>query len=147
MLKEIFGFGKSLIGDGGLIDQVVLDKDQALKLKAGILDGALNASAASDERMGEAILADAKSDSWLQRSWRPILALICGAMIAIVGMLLTSVAIGMQAGFDMSPMVQGINDMEWFVRHVILTCLIYLLGYGTARTVEKGLKLFAGRSA
>lgn len=146
MIGKLLGFGKDLVGDGGIIDQLVLDKDQALALKGAIMGKVIDASAASDARMGEAIVADAHGN-WLQRSWRPIIALICGFALFMVTLALTAIAIGAQAGADMSPMISALNESEWFIRHVVLVCLIYLLGYGAARTGEKAVRMIVGRKS
>lgn len=145
MIGKILGFGKDLVGEGGIIDQLILDKDQANALKGAIMGKVIDASAASDERMGEAIVADAKSDSWLQRSWRPIIALICGFCILKVSLLFLFIAIAAQSGVDVTPMVEALNSSRWFVEGIVYTSLVYLLGYGAARTGEKAVRMIVGR--
>ena len=145
MIGKLLGFGKDLVGDGGIVDQLVLDKDQALAVKSAIMGKVVDAAGASDESMGKAIVADATHGNWLQRSWRPIIALICGFALFMVTVALTAIAVGAQSGFDMSPMINALNESEWFIRHVVLTCLIYLLGYGAARTGEKAIRMIVGK--
>lgn len=145
MLKQMLGFGKDIVGDGGVIDQLVLDRDQALAVKTAIMGKVIDHSAASDARMGEAIVADAKSDSWLQRSWRPVIALICGFAILKTTLLFGAIAVGAQMGYDMSAMIAAINDSRWFVEGVVFASLVYLLGYGAARTGEKAVRMLVAR--
>jgi hypothetical protein len=59
-----------------LITKVIPDTNQAAKLKADIklsYDKALTEGVKANK---EIVLAEMSSDSWLQRSWRPIAALI-----------------------------------------------------------------------
>jgi hypothetical protein len=77
--------GNVIDGIFGTIDKLVLDKDEAAKLKAeiqlqtmkldyGAFEAEINARSAI-------IQAEAKGESWTQRNWRPILMLSIVAII------------------------------------------------------------------
>lgn len=59
----------------GFVDKFVKDKDEAEKIKANIAIEAMNFNSKELESATSVIIAEAKGDSWLQRSWRPMLML------------------------------------------------------------------------
>lgn len=77
--------GKVLDGVIGLVDQVVEDKDEANKLKAQLelvfKNADLTKFTEQIRAQKDIIVAEAKSDSWVTRSWRPIIMLLFGAII------------------------------------------------------------------
>ena len=70
----------------GVVDQAVEDKDQANKLKAELQAQLMGLDYAALEKeiqaQADIIVAEAKGDSWLQRSWRPITMLVFVFIIA-----------------------------------------------------------------
>lgn len=65
----------------GVIDEAVLDKDKAAQLKADIQLKLLTLQGKETEAATQVLLAELGGESWLQRSWRPILML---SIVAIV---------------------------------------------------------------
>lgn len=65
----------------GVVDKAVPDKDMREKLKAEIQTQLMLYDLKELESKSAIIIAEAQGDSWLQRSWRPILMLTFGALI------------------------------------------------------------------
>ena len=59
-----------------IIGEVIPDKDKAKELEAKVQESYNNALIKGVEADREIKLAEMQSDSWLQKSWRPIAALI-----------------------------------------------------------------------
>ena len=78
--------GAVLDGVFGLIDKGIEDKDEAARLKAQLSLALRQADLAEFSEQikaqAEVVLAEARGESWLQRSWRPILMLCVVAIIA-----------------------------------------------------------------
>ena len=66
----------------GVIDKAVEDKDQAASIKAKLQEMVLTGQMKEIESAASIIVAEAKGDSWLQRSWRPLLMCLFGVIIA-----------------------------------------------------------------
>ncbi len=64
-----------------IVDQYVEDKDKALELKAKIEKELVSYQTELLRSQTQIITAEAKSDSWLTRSWRPITMLIFTALL------------------------------------------------------------------
>ena len=80
MLSAIIG---PLVGGlFGLIDQAVEDKDEAARLKSKLQEMVLTGQIKEIEAAANVIVAEAKGDSWLQRSWRPLLMCLFGLIVA-----------------------------------------------------------------
>ena len=60
---------------GKAIDKFIPDKDEAERLKAQITIEAMKQDNAELNAATSIILAEANGESWLQRSWRPLLML------------------------------------------------------------------------
>jgi len=112
----------------GLIDKSVEDKDQAAKIKANLQEMVLTGQIKEIEAAAQVIAAEAQSDSWLQRNWRPLLMCLFGVIIAnnylIVPLLGTPMA-------DIPP------DMWELLK-------LGIGGYVVGRSVEKGVKVWKG---
>lgn len=84
ILNLIPVIGKIVNKGLGVIDDLVLDKDLAEKLKAEITKEIMlqdhNEVMKLLDAQSNIIIAEAKGDSWLQRCWRPIL-MLCVVMI------------------------------------------------------------------
>ena len=65
----------------GFIDKFVKNKDDAEKIKAQITLEALNADSKELQAAVDVITAEASGESWIQRSWRPILMLWFAALL------------------------------------------------------------------
>lgn len=76
------------IVDKGLdvVDQLVEDKDEANRIKAGIKkqmeEQAHQERQTLIQEQGRIVTAEAKGESWLQRNWRPMLMLVVVLVIA-----------------------------------------------------------------
>ncbi len=85
-LASIPIIGKVLDGAIGLVDQVIEDKDEANKLKAQMLavfqQADLNKFTTLVNAQAQIITAEANSQSWLARNWRPMLMAIFMVIIA-----------------------------------------------------------------
>lgn len=70
---------------GGLfavIDKAIEDKDEAAKIKARLQEMVLTGQVKEIESAAAIIVAEAQSESWIARSWRPLLMLLFGVIIA-----------------------------------------------------------------
>lgn len=74
--------GPLLKGLFNVIDQTVEDKDAAAKIKAALQQKALDGELKELETAAGVVMAEARGDSWLQRSWRPLLMVLFGTIIA-----------------------------------------------------------------
>jgi hypothetical protein len=79
----------------GVVDQLVEDKDLSAKLKAQIQMAVMSMNHTEFiealKSQTQIILAEAQGKSWMQRNWRPLLMMVC---IAIVDKLWTMMIIG-----------------------------------------------------
>jgi len=118
---------KLLPGVLGIVDKAVEDKDQAAAIKARIHELAVSGQLKELEAAAGVIQAEAQGN-WLQRSWRPLLMLLFGVIIAnnylIVPLFNTPTA-------DIPP------DMWDLLK-------LGVGGYVVGRTAEKGLKTWKG---
>jgi len=79
MIKDIVG---NVIGRiAGIIDQYVEDKDKALELRTKIEQELIGLEREMIRARSQIITAEAKSESWLTRNWRPITMLTFVALI------------------------------------------------------------------
>lgn len=74
--------GPLLKGLFNVIDQTVEDKDAAARIKAALQQKALDGELKELETAAGVVMAEARGDSWLQRSWRPLLMVLFGTIIA-----------------------------------------------------------------
>jgi hypothetical protein len=72
--------GKVIDGVVGLVDEAVEDKDEANKLKAQLTTVFAKADmskfSTQIQAQANVIMAEANSESWLARNWRPILLMV-----------------------------------------------------------------------
>jgi hypothetical protein len=73
--------GKFLENVFGVIDEVVVDRDQANALKANIQLRVMEIAEVEIKEASKIILAEAHG-SWIQRTWRPLLMLMIIAIVA-----------------------------------------------------------------
>ena len=78
ILDILKAIGKELLS---VIDQAVEDKDLKQKLQAEIKSKLLSASMDIVKYQSQIIQAEAKSESWLTRTWRPIVMLTFTVLI------------------------------------------------------------------
>ncbi len=65
-----------------VIDEAVTDKDEANRLKSQIKTRLIESRDSAMKARMEIILAEAQGESWIQRSWRPLLMIVIVAIIA-----------------------------------------------------------------
>lgn len=119
-----------------LITKVIPDTNEAAKLKRDIqvsYDKALTAGVQANK---EIILAEIQSDSWLQRSWRPIAALIVFIALAVRFPI-----------YHMSKLIVSYYDLNVYIPELEdLPSDFYLLAaafvsiYAHGRSIEKRLR-------
>lgn len=124
MLSTVFS---PLIGGlFSLIDQVIEDKDSKNAIKAKLQEMVLTGQMKEIEAAVNVIIAEAKGESWLQRSWRPLLMCLFGVIIMnnyiIVPILST-------------PLVHIPPDMWDLLK-------LGIGGYVVGRSVEKGVNIW-----
>lgn len=66
----------------GLIDTAVEDKDEAARIKSKLQEMVLSGQMKEIEAAANIIVAEARGESWLQRSWRPLLMCLFGLIVA-----------------------------------------------------------------
>lgn len=81
ILESIPVIGDIISKTIGIIDKSVSNKDLATKLKAELITTAMTHEYSLDEKRGDVIITEMKGDSWLQRSWRPIMMLTIVAIV------------------------------------------------------------------
>lgn len=74
--------GPVISGVFGVIDQAVEDKDEAARIKAKFQEMAVTGRMREIESAARVIAAEAAGESWLQRSWRPMLMCLFGVIVA-----------------------------------------------------------------
>jgi hypothetical protein len=116
---------------GKAIDKAVPDAGQAMELKGAIATQIHQLAATELQGAIDIILAEAQGESWLQRNWRPLLMLMCIAIIT--------------NNFILAPYLGAI--FSWKVVLEMPDALWELLkigtgGYIVGRSVEKGLDIW-----
>jgi hypothetical protein len=77
----------------------------------------------------EVIMAEAKGENWLQRNWRPVVAVAFAFVVVFYG-LITPIMVGW---FGMPPVRVGDDLLKWIMDAVV----ICLGGYIGGRSLEK----------
>lgn len=106
----------------GVIDKAVTDKDLAIKLKSDLNFALIEQEAKKLNAQAEIIVAEAKSGSWLTRTWRPLTMLT-----------FTSLIVAHWLGFTAE------NLSESQVIALLDIVKVGLGGYVIGRSVEKGI--------
>ncbi|WP_419533724.1 3TM-type holin [Endozoicomonas sp.] len=66
---------------GKVIERIIPDPEKAVQAKHQLVDMAVNGELDELAQRAGVIKAEAQGDSWLQRSWRPIVMLVFTALI------------------------------------------------------------------
>jgi len=121
-------FGKVL----DVVDEFVEDKDLSRQLKNAlrmrIVEVAHNEFTSLLNSQTSIIIAEARGDSWLQRTWRPLIMAEFG--IIILNNYIVAPYIGMLAGPEYSTMLEIPPDMWSLLK-------LGLSGYVVGRSMEK----------
>lgn len=127
--------GKVLDSVIGLVDKAVEDKDEAKRIKADlskVFDNSdLSKFSEQIQAQAKIITAEAKSESWIARNWRPIIMLLFGVIIANNYILYP----WFSELFELDVMMPVPPEMWALLK-------LGLGGYVVGRTVEKGIKVW-----
>lgn len=119
--------GPVVSGIFNVIDKAVEDKDQAAAIKSRLQEMVLTGQMKEIEAAAAVIQAEAKGDSWLQRSWRPI------TMLVFVGLI-----VARWLGYT----APGMTEAEYLSIYDLIK--LGLAGYVVGRSVEKGVQVWKG---
>lgn len=84
----------------------------------------------------DVIMAEAKGENWLQRNWRPMVAVSFAFIVVFYGLIMPV----MVAWFDFAPVRVGDQLLEW-IKDIVIICLG---GYIGGRTLEKVVEKISG---
>ena len=141
LLSAIPLIGNVLDKAFGIIDKAVEDKDLANKLKQELQLVAMNNDYSAYEKeiqaKAEALVAEIKGQSWLQRNWRPILMLTFTYIIAH-NYILAPILRMFSFGANM-PVLEIPPDMWDLLK-------LGIGGYIVGRSAEKIVKEYQGKN-
>jgi|TARA_S200002703_G_scaffold158842_2_gene170334 hypothetical protein len=81
MIAALLPILAPIIGD--VVNKVVPDSNKKAEVEREIKLSLLDHSSNLEKMRGNIVLAEAKSQSWITASWRPLLMLVCICIIAI----------------------------------------------------------------
>ncbi|MGH6874586.1 MAG: 3TM-type holin [Aestuariivirgaceae bacterium] len=114
-----------------IIDKLVLDAGLKQRLKTEIKMKCLDRDRQLIAASQSVLLAEQQSESWLTRSWRPLLMFLLMAFLLFFGLLLPIMELCLGHSLEIEPRLDRIPDPAWN----LLT--LGLGGYVGARTIEK----------
>lgn len=114
-----------------IIDKLVLDAGLKERLKAEIKAKCLDRDRVLIAARQSVVLAEQQSESWLTRSWRPLLMLLLMAFLLFFGLLVPIMELCLGHPLAIEPRLDRIPEPAWN----LLT--LGLGGYVGARTIEK----------
>ena len=117
--------GPLLKGLFDVVDQAVEDKDQAAIIKSRLQEMALSGQMKELEEASRIIVAEASSESWLARNWRPM------TMVFFVG-IIGAWWFGFTPG----------RASDALMRELFEIVKLGLGGYVVGRSVEKGIRVW-----
>jgi hypothetical protein len=91
LVSLLSGIGGKILGNAAstacdVVDQLVEDKDLAMKIKAEakrrVLEVDVTKYATQLEAQKSVLVAEIQGESWIQRNWRPAIMMMFGAIIA-----------------------------------------------------------------
>lgn len=110
-----------------LVRRFVPDKDKQAEAEREILQHI----AAANDRMGEAMVTDAKSANWMQAMWRPMIGWVCVFGLTLEFLVFPIVSMVRGAFFNLGPVPTTIDAAG------LMTLLLTIMGVGGLRTYEK----------
>ena len=116
---------------GTLIDKVLPDQGKAAEAKLELLRLAQEGSLKELDAAAEVIVAEAKSESWLTSSWRPITMLVFVVIIANNFILYPYLSLF----FTQAPVLE-VPDQMWSLLNIGIG------GYIASRGLEKGIAMW-----
>lgn len=126
---------KLLSGLYGTVDEMVEDKDLALKLKTALQTKLMSILDTEIKAARDIIVAEIKSDSYLAKNWRPLTMLVFVAIIFNNYLLHPYISLFFE---DHSIKLDIPPDMWDLLK-------IGIGGYVVGRSVEKGVKIYKGK--
>jgi hypothetical protein len=114
-----------------IIDKLVVDAGLKQRLKAEIKAKCLDRDRVLIAARQSVVLAEQQSESWLTRSWRPLLMLLLMAFLLFFGLLVPIMELCLGHPLAIEPRLDRIPAPAWN----LLT--LGLGGYVGARTIEK----------
>lgn len=134
-IQSIPLIGDIINGIFGLVDEAVEDKDEKNKLKASLTEvfnkSDMNKFVSQISAQAQIITAEANSESWIARNWRPTIMLLFGTIIL--------------NNYILNPWLSvlfGVNVMMEVPVQMWELLKIGLGGYVVGRSVEKGIKIW-----
>jgi hypothetical protein len=121
-----------------IIDKLVVDAGLKARLKAEIKGKCLERDRLLIAARQSVVLAEQQSESWLTRSWRPLLMFLLMAFLLFFGLLVPFMELWLGHPLAIEPRLDRIPEPAWN----LLT--LGLGGYVGARTIEK---IALGRSS
>ena len=81
MLSTLLPILSPILGD--VVKRILPDSDKSADIEREIKIALLDHAASIENIRGEIVLAEAKSDSWLTSSWRPLLMMVIVTIVAL----------------------------------------------------------------
>lgn len=134
MIQALLPILGPLVGD--VVKRILPeDKDKRAEIEREINMAVISNSSAIEQAASSIVLAEAKSESWLASSWRPILMLIITAIIGwnFLFAPLIELAVQLFTG-NMIPLTIDLPDQLWSL------LMIGVGGYVGGRSLEKVAK-------
>lgn len=72
---------------GGIVSEIVVDKDQRLQLEAALRTKLMDVWSTQVDAAQAVIVAEAQGESWMQRNWRPSLMFLIMFLLLFNGMI------------------------------------------------------------
>jgi hypothetical protein len=123
--------GPVLKGVFGTIDKAVEDKDLAATLKNDLQTQVMDIMETEVNASRDIIVAEANSDSWLAKSWRPLIMVMFGVIIANNYIVYPYLVLFFDTGAKLD-----IPEPMWDLLKLGIS------GYVVGRSVEKGVKVW-----
>jgi hypothetical protein len=124
-----------------VIDKLVADADLKERLKSEIKGKLIERDRVLIAARRDVVIAEGASESWLTRSWRPLLMYLLMSFLLFFGLLLPSVELVLGRPLPTGSYLDRIPEPAWN----LLT--LGLCGYVGGRTIEKiALGLFSSAS-
>jgi hypothetical protein len=124
-----------------VVDKLVADADLKERLKAEIRSKLIEHDSVLISARRDVVMAEAASESWLTRSWRPLLMYLLMSFLLFFGLILPLMELSLGRPLPTGSYLDRIPDPAWN----LLT--LGLCGYVGGRTIEKiALGLFSSIS-
>lgn len=98
MIKELLTIFAPILGN--VVKKVIPDSDKHAEIEREIKIALLEHTDSLEKMRGEIVLAEAKSQSWITASWRPLLMMVAISIIAMNYLVFPIIGIGYPAIMD-----------------------------------------------